>query len=129
MTALEIVVVTAALLVNGCLAVSDLRIDFSQRSRMKRLVAEGYARLRAARSRRRRYRRADWKRKLGKLSRDTAANAQRPASKQQSRRHRKMLRHRAERQRRKEGEPADNHDHAGQQGDEKDSRCWQGPGG
>ena len=47
MTALEIVVVAAGFLVNGYLAISELRIDFSRRSHMKRLVAEGYARLRA----------------------------------------------------------------------------------
>ena len=47
------------------------------------------------------------------LSRGTVRNAQRVASKQKSRLHRKMLRHRAERKRRKEGEPADNHNHAG----------------
>ena len=53
MTALEIVAVTAGILLVGYLAVSELKTDFSQRSHMKRLIAEGYARLRAARYRRR----------------------------------------------------------------------------
>jgi hypothetical protein len=48
MTALEIVAVTAGLLVNGYLAISELRVDYLQRSHTKRLVADGYARMRAA---------------------------------------------------------------------------------
>ncbi len=111
MTALEIVA-AAGLLLNGCLAISELRTDFSQHAHMKRLIAEGYARLRATRRRRRFYQRLHRKRKLGELSRGTVRNAQWPASEQKSRLHRKMLRHRAKRQRRKEGEAAHNHDHA-----------------
>jgi hypothetical protein len=64
MTALEIVAVTAGVLLVGYLALSEFRIDFSQRSHMKRLIAEGYARLRAARYRRQSYRRVHRKRKL-----------------------------------------------------------------
>ncbi len=51
MTALEIVVVTASLLVTGYLALSELKIDFLQQLQMKRLAAQGYARLRARRYR------------------------------------------------------------------------------
>src|SRR5208337_4780644 len=100
MTALEIVAVTAGLLLNDYLAISELRTDFSQCSHLKRLVAKGYARLRAARHRRRYYRHFRRKRKLGVVSCGTARNAQRPASKQKPRLHRKMLRHRAKRKRR-----------------------------
>jgi hypothetical protein len=98
MTALEIVAVTAGILLIGYLAVSELRTDFSQRLQMKRLIAEGYARLRAARYRRRYHRPVHRKRKLREPSRGTVGNAQKPASKQKSRLRRKMLRHRPESQ-------------------------------
>ena len=71
MTALEIFAVTAGLLVNGYLAISELRVDYLQRSHMKRLVADGYARWRAARSRRRYVRRVL---REGKLARKAPHN-------------------------------------------------------
>ena len=111
MTALEIVAVTAGILLVGYLAVSELMTDFSQRSHMKRLIAEGYARLRAARYRRRYDRRVHRKRKLREPSRSAVGNAQKPASKRKPRLHRKMLRHRPENQRQEEGEAPGNHDH------------------
>jgi hypothetical protein len=112
MTALEIVAVIAGILLVGYLAVSELMTDFSQRSHMKRLIAEGYARLRAARYWRRYDRRVHRKRKLREPSRSAAGHAQKPASKQKSRLHRKMLRHRPENQRQEEGGGAGNRDHA-----------------
>ena len=129
MTALEIVAVAAGLLVNGYLAISELKIDFLQRSHMKQLAPEGYARLRAARYRRRYHRRVHRKRRLGVISRGTVRSMPRVALEKKPRLHGEMLRHRSERKRWKEGEPPDNHDDAGQQGDEKDAGCRQGPSG
>ena len=126
MTALEIFAVTAGLLVNGYLAISELRVDYLQRSHMKRLVADGYARLRAARFRRRYVRRVLRKGKLAKPSGGAVRERPRVASKQKSRLHRKVLRHRAERKRRKEGKAPHNHNHAGQQGNEENAGCRQG---
>jgi hypothetical protein len=129
MTTIEIVAVTAALLLNGYLAISEFRTDFSQRSHMKRLAAEGYARLRAALYRRRYHRRVHRKKRLGVISRGTVRSMPRVASEKKPRLHREVLSNRSERERWKEGEPADNHDDAGQQGNEKDTGCRQGPGG
>ena len=84
MTALEIFAVTAGLLVNGYLAISELRVEHLQRSHMKRLVADGYARWRAARSRRRYVRRVLRKGKLARLSRGAVRDTPRVASKQKS---------------------------------------------
>ena len=112
MTALEIVAVTAGILLVGYLAVSELKTDFSQRSHMKRLIAEGYARLRAVRYRRRYDRRVHRKSEIREPSCCAVGNAQKPASKRKSRLRRKMLRHRPENQRQEEGGAADNHDHA-----------------
>ena len=82
MTALEIFAVTAGLLVNGYLAISELRVEHLQRSHMKRLVADGYARWRAARSRRRYVRRVG---KLARLSRGAVRDTPRVASQQKDR--------------------------------------------
>ena len=112
MTALEIVAVTAGILLVGYLAVSELKTDFFQRSHMKRLIAEGYARLRAARYRRRYDRRVHRKSEIREPSCCAVGNAQKPASKRKSRLRRKMLRHRPENQRQEEGGTAGNHDHA-----------------
>ena len=128
MTALEIVVVTAGLLANGYLAISELWVDYLQRSHMKMLVADWYARWRAARSRRRFVRRVLRKRKPTRLVRDEVRETPRVALKQKSRHHREMLRHRAERKRREESKAAHNHDHASQQGNEEKAGCRQGAG-
>ena len=119
MTTLEIVVITAVLLVNAYLAISELRVDFSQRLQMKRLIAKAYARLRAARCGRRYGRRFYRKEPLGEPARGTMRNA-RTSSTQKSRVDRDVLRHRPE------GDPwrksAATGDDAGQQDDEKKSR-------
>jgi hypothetical protein len=120
MTALEIVAVTAGILLAGYLAISEFRTDFSQRSHMNRLIAEGYARLRAARYRRRSHRRVLRKSKLrGVFTRPSEKCANACCEREIS-----PSSQSAQPQAREPGPeageaPGGNHDRASQQGEEK----------